>query len=443
MLVASLLVGCSSLESSDLPVPDAYASSLDLPLRPVVPPAQPVPGAVGHPPYAEGLSLRDAVRRTIVFSPAVKAAFIEIDARRGDQVQSAVKPNPELLIEVENFAGSKDKSGFDSAEETFSFAQTIELGDKRFKRLQAALLDTSLAGWDYETVRVNVATTAAQAFVDVLIAQERFKVLSEFVSIARKTRASVDARMKGGKASPIELDRASVALARAQALQKGERVRIDAAKRRLSAQWGSQRVDFGRAIGRLGNGYVTPQPEVLVALIDNNPALARWGDEINRRAAQLTLEHAKAIPDVSIGAGLRRYQENDSTAMVASVSVPIPIFDRNQGNIAAAERRVAKAESEHQATRNELYATLIEALGELNVAATQLNALEKDVLPGAQQAYDKTKIGFDEGKFDILSVLDVQRTVFETRLEVLTARADYEKARVKVEALVGRDLSGM
>ena len=77
------------------------------------------------------------------------------------------------------------------------------------------------------------------------------------------------------------------------------------------------------------------------------------------------------------------------------------------------------------------------------MAATQLQALEKDVLPGAQQAYDKTKIGFDEGKFDILSVLDVQRTVFESRLEVLTARADYEKARVRVEALVGRDLSGM
>lgn len=442
-LAASLLAGCSSLETSSLPAPDAYASDRDLPLRPVVPSPQPVPGDSAQPGYAEALSLRDAVRRAILFSPAIKAAFIEIDARRGEEVQSTVKPNPELLVEVENFAGSKDKSGFDSAEETFSFAQTIELGDKRLKRLQAAHLDTSLAGWDHETLRVKVATDAAQAFVDVLIAQERFKVLGEFVSIAQKTRASVDARVKGGKASPIELDRATVALARAEALQKGERVRIDAAKRRLSALWGSQKVDFGRAVGRLGNGYAAPQPEVLVALLDNNPTLARWGDEINRRAAQLDLEHAKAVPDIRVGAGLRTYQENDSAAMVASVSMPIPVFDRNQGNIAAAERRVVKAESEHQATRNELYGTLVEALGELNVAATQLQALEKDVLPGAQQAYDKTKIGFDEGKFDILSVLDVQRTVFESRLEVLTARADYEKARVRVEALVGRDLSGM
>lgn len=446
-LTASLLAGCSSLaqnpEMGSLPAPEAYASDRDLPLRPAVPPEQPVPGGAGAPAYADTITLRDAVTRAILFSPSVRAAFIEIDARRGEEVQSAVRPNPSLLVEAENFGGSKDKSGFETAEETVSLAQTVELGDKRLKRLQAAHLDTSLAGWDHETLRVKVATDAAQAFVDVLIAQERIKVLGEFVSLAKQTRTSVDARVRGGKASPIELDRAAVALARAEALQKGERARLDAAKRKLSALWGSADIAFGSVIGRLGNGYTAPAPEALITLLENNPTLARWGDEINRRVAQLDLEHAKAIPDITVSAGVRTFQENDATAMVASVSMPIPLFDRNQGNIAAAERRVAKAENEQLATRNELYATLVEALGELNVAATELKALEKDVLPGAQRAYDKTKIGFDEGKFDILSVLDVQRTVFESRLEVLTARANYEKARVRVEALVGRDLNGL
>lgn len=442
--VASLLAGCGALTENPamggLAAPDAYMSDRELPLRPEVPPELPVPGAPGRPGYAESLTLRSAIGRAIAFSPAVKAAFIEIDARRGEEVQSAVKPNPQLLLEVENF-GANDKET--ATEETLSFGQTVELGDKRLKRLQAAHLDTSLAGWDHETVRVKVATDAARAFVDVLIVQERIKVLGEFVSLAQKTRASVDARVKGGKASPIELDRAAVALARAEVLQKGERVRLDAAKRKLSTIWGAPDIDFGHAHGRLGNSTTVPGAESLLAFLENNPTLARWGDEINRRVAQLDLEHAKAIPDVTLAAGVRRFEDNDSTAMVASLSVPIPIFDRNQGNIAAAERRIAKAENEHKATRNELYGTLVEALGELNVAATQLRALEKDVLPGAQRAYDKTKIGFDEGKFDILNVLDVQRTVFESRLEVLTARADYEKARVRVEALIGRDLNGM
>lgn len=445
LFATTLLGGCTNvaLEADTGALPEAYASDRELPLRPAVAPDQAPPAAFGEPPYAKTLALKDAVTRAITFSPTLRAAFLEIDARLGEEAQSSVRPNPALLVEIENFAGNKSQSGFEGAEETVSLAQTIELGDKRLKRLQAAHLDTSLAGWDHESLRVKVATIAAQAFVDVLIAQERHKVLGEFVALAEKTRSSVDARVKGGKASPIELDRAFVALARAKALQQAERARLDAAKRKLSAQWGSSKIDFGSAVGRLGSGYAAPTPNSLMTLLDNNPMLARWGDEINRRVAQLDLEHAKAIPDVTLGAGVRTSQDTDSTAMVASVSMPIPFFDRNEGNIAAARRRVSKAENEKLAVRNELYATLVEALGELDVAATELRALEKDVLPGAQSAYEKTKIGFDEGKFDILSVLDVQRTIFETRLEVLTARANYEKARARVEALIGRDLNGL
>lgn len=447
-LTASVLIGgCGSLAqeavTGSLPQPTPDAPVIDVSLRSPSAVEQPIPDAIGPPGYADTLTLRDAVTRAMAFSPSVNAAALEISARRGEEAQSAVRPNPLLALEIENFAGNRDKSGFDSAEETVSLAQTIELGDKRLKRLQAAHLDTSLAGWDYEAMRVRVATDTAQAFVDVLIAQERHKVLHEFVELARKTRTSVDKRMKGGKVSPIELDRASVALARAKAQQRAERARLDAAKRKLAVLWGAREIDFGRAVGRLGNSHAVPTAASLMARLDDNPALARWGDEINRRVAQLEIEHAKAVPDITVGAGVRNFQDNDSTAMVASVSMPIPVFDRNLGNINAAQRRISKAQSELSATRNELYATLVQAVGELDVAATEIRALKTDVLPGAQRAYDKTEIGFNEGKFDILSVLDAQRTVFESRLELLTARANYEKARVKVEALVGRNLNGL
>jgi cobalt-zinc-cadmium efflux system outer membrane protein len=266
------------------------------------------------------------------------------------------------------------------------------------------------------------------------------KVLGEFVSIAEKTRKSVDARVKAGKASPIELDRALVAAARAKALQGAEKARLDAAKRKLSTLWGAHAPDFGAAAGRLGNGISVPSVEALKTFLNSNPTLARWSDEVSRRAAQVDLEHAKAIPDLRVGAGVRQFNENDSTAIVASLAIPLPIFDRNDGNIAAAESRLVKAESDALAVRDELLRALIEAVGELEVAATQLNGLKRDVLPVAQTAFDRTKIGYDEGKFDLLNVLDVQRSVFEVRLDLLNARADYEKARVKVEALIGRDI---
>lgn len=401
--------------------------------EPAVPPSETA--------FSERLTLRDAVSRTLAYNPSVRAAFHEIEAREGEVYQASRRPNPELLLEVENFGGSKDKSDFDTAEETASITQLIELGGKRMLRIQAAELDTSLATWDYEAMRVQMATLAAQAFVDVLTAQERVKVLSEFVEIADKTRKSVDLRVKGGKASPIELDRAVVASARAKALQRGEEAKLQASKRRLSTLWGAHKVDFRLAAGRLGNGDTVPTVESLKAYLNNNPTLARWSDEIGRRAAQVDVELAKAIPDVRIGAGVRQFNENDATAMVATLSIPLPIFDRNDGNITAAERRLSKAEADARATRDELLRNLIEALGELEVAATELRAFKSDVLPVAQTAFDRTKLGYDEGKFDILNVLDVQRSVFEVRLDLLNARAAYEKARVKVEALIGRDIN--
>ena len=431
------LSAAQTARSQDVPNPDVVTSDRELPRHEWAPVVHPVPGHSGHPGFEQKLTLKEAIARALSYNPAVKAAFLEIEARHGEEAQSGVKPNPELAIDIENI-GRKD-----STETTVSLAQTIELGDKRLRRLQAAHLDASLASWDYESVRVQVASAAARAFVDVITSQDRVRVLREFVEIAQKTQTSVDARVKGGKASPIELDRTIVAAARAKAQVSGEQARLDAAKRRLSVYWGSEKVDFGTASGRLGNGKAAPTLESLKKLLDKNPALARWSDEVGRRVAQLDVEIGKSVPDIKVGAGIRHFAENDSVAAVASVSIPLQFFDTNNGNIVAAEQRIAKAERDREAARNELLGTLVEAIGELNIAATQLRALETDVLPPAQSAFDRTKIGYDEGKFDILNVLDAQRSVFEARLDLLNARADYEKARVRLEAIIGRDLGGL
>jgi len=440
LVLAFMLGGC---EANPVVAPEGIVSDRELPRRPWTPELHPVPGAIGRPPYAELLTLSQAVARVVNFDPSIKAAFLEIEAKHGEEAQAAVKPNPELALEVENFAGTREKQGFETAEETLSISQTIELGDKRLKRLRAAHLDASLAGWDFEAARLQAALQAAQAFVDVLAAQERLKVQRDFVAIANKTRESVDARVSGGRASPIELDRAIVAVARARAQARGEEARLDTAKRRLAALWGSDRPDFGRAAGRLGRSRAVPSIERVKAYLEQNPALARWSDGIGHRVALRDVEKSRAIRDIKLSAGVRRFNEDDSVAAVASVAVPLQIFDRNLGAIAAAERRIAKAEHEERAARNQLVGALVEALGALKVAATLLAALEGEVLPAAQRAFERTQLGYSEGRFDILNVLEAQRSVFEARLDAVTARAEYEKARVQVEALIGRNLNGL
>src|SRR5262245_58302305 len=175
--LTSALGACGALPDPLAPtrplIPEGLSSDRQLPLRPAVPELHPVPGATGRAGYVETLTLAGAVTRVIAFNPGIKAAFLEIEAKHGEEAQAAVKPNPDLLLEIENFGGGKEKSGFESAETTLSLIQTIELGDKRLRRLRAAHLDASLAGWDYEAVRLQTALQAAQAYLDALGAQER------------------------------------------------------------------------------------------------------------------------------------------------------------------------------------------------------------------------------------------------------------------------------
>lgn len=447
MAFASALGACNQYPETMLPTrsvaPEGLISDRQLPVRPWVPELHAVPGAIGQPGYAHTLNLRQAVTRVLAFNPGVKAAFLEIEAKHGEEAQASFKPNPELLLEIENFAGTKDKGGFESTEDTLSLTQTIELGDKRLRRLRAAHLEASLAGWDFEATRLQTALQAAQAYMDTLSAQERLKVLRDFVTIAEKTSNNVALRVREGRTSPIDSDRATVALARARALVKGEEARHEAARRKLSALWGSEGLDFGTVVGRLGRSNAVPSFEAVKAFLEQNPTLARWNDGISHRLAVLDVERGKAIRDIKVGAGIRRFAEDDSLAMVASISMPLQVFDDNSGAIVAARQRVAKAEHEAGAARTQLVESLVEALGALKVAATLVRALETEVLPAAQTAFDRVQIGYGEGRFDVLNVLEAQRSVFEARLDLVGARADYEKARVLVESLIGRDLNGL
>ena len=110
--------------------PEVYGSDRDMPRMGWSAEAHPIPGTQGQPAPTGQLTLSAAIKRALDYNPSLKAAFVEIEARHGEEAQAAVKPNPELLATVENFGGTKDRSGFKSAEETLEISQLIELGDK-------------------------------------------------------------------------------------------------------------------------------------------------------------------------------------------------------------------------------------------------------------------------------------------------------------------------
>ena len=383
--------------------------------------------------YAGSITLGAAVRRALRFSPAVRAAAMEIDAKRGEALQAGLRPNPEL-------GGWSWNVGEDPAEEALNVSQLFELGGKRLKRIRAAELDVGVAAWDYEAARLRVTSDTAQSFVDVLASQNRIKILTELQSVAETFSSAVGERVQTGGATLVDVKRAQIEVTRAKAQLREEQALSAAARRRLANNWGSQNVDFGSAQGELTSTSQIPSPGQIGGYLDSNPDIARWAEEMVRREAVLDLERAKGIPDLTLTAGARRVESSDDTGAVLQLSVPLPLFNRNQGDIAAARARILKGQHESLAARVDVNAVFLEAYGRLAASAERLKALENEILPSVQEVYDATSKGYLVGGFDLLNVLDAQRTLYATRLEIVNARAEFQKAKVQIEALTGRGL---
>ncbi len=393
--------------------------------------------------YEAQLTMREALARAIRYSPLLRAASAELDAKHAEAFQAGRLPNPEFEGEIENFAGSGEFQGFKSAETTIGLAQVIELGGKRIKRMEVADLGAALAAWDFEAVRLKVATQTAQLFIDVLAGQRRVVILGEFVELSQKFRDSVAERVKAGRVSAVEQQRADVELALAKVQLAEERARLDVFQRQLSLTWGSRQTDFGKAQGSLAMSNHLPDADRLSQYLSQHPDVARWTEEMAQREAIHRLAAAQAVPNLTVGGSVRRLDETQDTAAVARVGIELPVFDRNRGNVEAAGRRIAQSEYQRQAARNALTSRFIAAYGLLQASEAKLRALQREVIPAAEKANEATDQGYREGKFDLLRVLDAQRSLIQARLDLVNTRAEFHKAKTRVEALVGRGLYGL
>lgn len=385
--------------------------------------------------------LSQALSLALMRNPELKAFSWEVRAKEAITLQAGLFPNPELGFKIEDFGGSGSVEGFKGTETTILLSQLILLAGKLSKRQRVASLNTDLAGWDYETTRLDVFTQTAQAFVDVLVAQERLSLIEELVQLAEQVYKTVSELVEAGKVSPIEETRARVALSQTQIRLDIVRRELEAARKILGAMWGSTQPIFKKVEGNLDVILQIPSFNQLVSLISQNPDIARWATEMEQRRADLALEKANAIPDLIISGGLRRLNEPDDNAFVIGVSIPIPIFNRNQGRVLEARYRLVKAEEEQKNANVQVYINLGVAYKTLSAAFAEVIALKNKVLPGAQSAYDAIFEGYRGGKFPFLDVLDSQRVLFENRFLYIEALASYHKAFAEVERLIGAPIS--
>lgn len=435
------LTGCAAYYSeTSWPETHLPPGEITKPLAPVKLESPPQ----GALPFAEPtgvVSLREALALALVKNPHLAAFSWEIRAREARTLQAGLLPNPELNVVVEDVAGSGAFRGARQAQTTIQLSQLIELGGKRAARSQATSLTRDLAGWDYEVRRIETLTQVSQAFTEALAAQQRLLLAEDVVGLAEDVARTVAERVEAGKVSPIEATKANIALSSVQIERERARLALEAARKRLATTWGSTTPHFDRVEGDLDAVAPLPRLERLVERLARNPVLARWAVEMAQRQALVQVERANAIPDITVSGAYRRLNETDDNALVFGLSIPLPLFNRNQGAILEARHRLAKAEAERRAAEVRAAAALADAYKALATSHAEAVGIKASVLPGAQSAFEGINEGYRLGKFGYLDVLDAQRTLFDARARYLQAVADYHRAVAEVERLVGEPLA--
>jgi len=182
---------------------------------------------------------------------------------------------------------------------------------------------------------------------------------------------------------------------------------------------------------------VPPELAALANQLVENPELARYEAARAQARAAVDLERARRIPDVTAAIGPRYYSDSSNAAWVGQLSVPIPLFDRNQGRILDARYRLSRLSAEHAAAEASLRAELSAAYQSLAASYDQIETLRARIIPQAEAVFRGTQDGYAKGLFRYVEVLDAQRTLFETRAQLVESLASYHGARAELERLLG------
>lgn len=390
--------------------------------------------AVSH---SQTLTLGGALHRALAASPRLTAAERDVGIARGQRIQAGALLNPELSYEQDNSFGSGIYRGTKSAETTLQISQLFELFGKREARIAAGQAGLEGAAIERQAVRLQILSETAIAFLSVLGLQRRIQILDEQVAAIDRLSPLLQRRVDAGASSPAETGRAKVASALVKADRERTKAVLSTARRELAVLMGDTSAKFAAVSGRLDTTGRPPSFQAVIAAIDANPQLVRWNAVYAQRNAELLLARLRPYPDVRLAAGWRHFNDRNDDAVRLSLSVPIPVFDQNQGNILSAQESLAKTRAEREANRNMLLIVAGRAYDSLQGSLRELAILREAAISKSRQASEAIFEGYGRGRFTLLEVLDAQASTAQALLREQEALQNFHVAVATIEGLVG------
>jgi cobalt-zinc-cadmium efflux system outer membrane protein len=385
------------------------------------------------------LDLRALWQMTQANSPSLREAEADVETARGQQIQAGKYPNPKLAY-TEDLIGSRAIRG---GNESVQITQEIVTGGKRRLDMAIAGRETAAADLGLMSRKFEVMTRLRRAYYAYLGALAIVDLNEAAVASLHKgvatTRRQVAATGRRTDLLRLEslLEQTKISLARSQ-------FNLEAAWKQVTAEVGVADLPMPRSVA----GFPTPGPDwsgdtVRERVLAGNSALQQAQAEVERSRLAVDRARAEAIPNITVGAGYANAPIESTAGAIVTVEAPLPVWDRKQGQIRAAQARWLKAQAAARRVEVALAAAGAETWARYQSARLEVDKLSREVLPRLEESVELLVKGYESGGAGVTftDVLTTQQTLIETRLKRADAKQALWQAAADLQGLMQLDIN--
>jgi len=383
--------------------------------------------------HVESLSLDQALEMAESLQPELAEARAMVEAAEGRARQAGAFPNPEAILGALQLP--LDANASNQREYVAGVGQTLPLSGRLSKARQAELLDREVRARGLEVKRRDIRKRVHSAFATALYQEKAYQAQSEIQRNAGKAVATTQARVGAGDALREDVARVEMELARAKVESKRAESLRDQALVALTSAMGDATLSVKSLAGTLDATFEIPTLESLAANLSAQPESVLADADIRARTARVELAKAERIPDVKVELLYHRLEASQENTLDVGLSIPLPLFNRNQGRLREARAEAAAAEARSRMTQNELATRLRESHLQLTTALANSGTLKTEILSRAETVLKGAEARYAAGDISLAEILPVRRDWAAVQLSYLESLRDVMQAWAEIKPL--------
>jgi len=305
-----------------------------------------------------------------------------------------------------------------------------------YRTLNRAVLNEAVRAQvqELEAQKLRVATDIKTAYYDSLRIQEQLASIDQFFELLKQGVNAAEKRMQAGEGSKIDLLQTQVQLKQLELDRRQLSASLSARLREIVALAGMPNIQLQAVAGELPKLPANQDWKAVEdGLVATSPEYAAAQARIRQASEAIRRQESQPLPNLNVQFGAGVDNSTDSGMMNVQVGAPIPVFNKNQGNIAAARAEYCRAVQEAQRIDNAIRARLAIASGDYARAAEAVDMYLSELLPAAQETLDLAEGAYRAGEQDFIQLLVTRRTYFDTNLAYIAARAQLATAQAQID----------